>query len=207
MYKPYTYRSLHVLHLYKPYTYRALHGNKYSKRKFQKNRIRNFLSRFLPFLYSNIHFRKMEHELNLSFKLNYMKWEPRLCVCFKILFFFVFLVLGSKIYFLLISFIVLTIASPLNWGSLDLSFFSNITHHSIGNKHRDRTLTYVPFSIHNTSCHTTLFRKCFQNLRLLFTLHDKLWLPIADTQRVKFITQIKTVRSAIKCACVECISG
>jgi len=39
--------------LYKPYTYRALHGNKHSKAKFQSSRIRNFLSRFLPFLYSN----------------------------------------------------------------------------------------------------------------------------------------------------------
>jgi len=127
-------------------------------------------------------------------------WNENKAVCFfKILFFVASLVLGSKNYLLFISFIVLTIASPLKWGTPDLFLCSNVTHHSIGNKHRDRTLTYVPFSIRNTAWHTTLFRKCFKNLRLLFTLYDKLWLPVAVTEWVKFVTEIKTVRSTIKC--------
>ena len=59
-------------HLYKPYTYRALHDNKHSKTKFQKSRIRNFLSIFLPFLHSNRHFSQMEHALNFPFELNHL---------------------------------------------------------------------------------------------------------------------------------------
>ena len=37
---------------------------------------------------------------------------------------------------------------------------------------------------------------------LMFTFDGKLWLPIAETERVKFITQIKTVLSTISCVCV-----
>jgi len=45
------------------------------------------------------------------------------------------------------------------------------------------------------------------NLQLILTFDDKLWLPISVIERVKIITQIKTVRSTRRCVCVRCIYG
>jgi hypothetical protein len=73
---------------------------------------------------------------------------------FKVLFFNASFVFRSKRKIPLISFIVLTIASPLKLGTLDLFLSSNVINHSIRNKHHDRTLIYVRFSTHNTACHT-----------------------------------------------------
>ena len=112
---------------------------------------------------------------------------------FKVLFFVASLVLGRKKNLLLISFMVLTISSPLKWGTLDLFLCSNVTHHSIGNKHHDRTLTYARFSIHITTCHTT-------DLKLLpiFAAHVHIWWNVLTANyghRVKFTAQMKKMNS------------
>jgi len=73
-------------------------------------------------------------------------------------------------YILLISFIVLTIASLLKLGKDDLFLSSNVTHHSIRNKHHDRTLSYVLLSIHNTACHTTVLK-----LLRTFAAYVQIW--------------------------------
>jgi hypothetical protein len=76
------------------------------------------------------------------------------CSCLsRYFFFFCFLVLDRKKDFLLVSFIVLTIPSPLKWGTLDLFICSNVTHYCIGNKYHVRTLTYTRFLIYNTAYH------------------------------------------------------
>jgi len=95
------YRILILRHFYKPYTYGALHGNKHSKTKFQKSRIRNFLSRFLPFLYLNIH--EIE-PCEIRNKTVYVLKDTLFC-CF----FGAWLQIISSF----VSFIVLKIESPL----------------------------------------------------------------------------------------------
>jgi hypothetical protein len=70
---------------------------------------------------------------------------------FKFLFFVASLVLGAKKYLLF----VITYSKPIKMGTLDLFLCSDVTHHSIRNKHHDRTFTYVRISIHNTASHTT----------------------------------------------------
>ena len=100
----------------------------------------------------------------------------------------------------------LAVASPLKWGTLDLFLSVNVTHHCIGNKHHDRTLIYVLFSIHSTACHTTVLKLC-QYLLVIFRV-DKLCVPKLDTDRVKFIAQIKAVHSTIRCVWVcVCLCG
>jgi hypothetical protein len=51
-------------------------------------------------------------------------------------------------------FVVIIYCKPIKMGTLDLFLCSDVTHHSIRNKHHDRTFTYVRISIHNTASHT-----------------------------------------------------
>jgi len=114
--------------------------------------------------------------------------------------FFASVQLGRKKYPSLFSFMALAVSSPLKWGILEILLSSYVTQHFIGNKRNDPTFTYVRFSTHSTAFHK-LSWNCCQYLLLIFTFDVKLWLPKADTQRVSFITQIKTVHSTIKCVC------
>jgi len=95
--------------------------------------------------------------INFSFKFIHLNWGSNICMSFKLLFFVDIITLVKK-YLLLISFMALTVESLLKWGTLDLYLSSNVTHHSTGNKHHDRTLTYFRFSIHSTACHTAVLK-------------------------------------------------
>jgi len=163
----------------------------------KRAKVELFLSRILPFQYSNIHFSLLQHASN--FKLKVAMWNKDQEHLFQNNLFLLLL------YFLMVKnnfsfgfFIALTIASPFKWGRLELVLRLNVIQNSLRTQHLDRSLTYVRFSIHSTTCHTTIAAKiCGSYWNLMKSYGCQRWTQTTVT----FTAQINTAYSAIGPVC------